>query len=257
MRWGLDVRSVSAAVLYPLLTVACGDEGNGVALVRRGSQRGIHVDVITVHGTGVVPAADVYLLGGGSTFRQLTGALSASPDFFRRVRDGVPLLAVDAGLDAVGHGLTDEAGRIVEPGLGLLDVVSVPEPLSDGPVVTRPQPSLKLPAMHGWVSHRRSLRLGPKTEPLADIEIGPPGCQSFDGARTGRILGTRIHGPLLARNPEVADVLLAWAVAADPLNWGPLPSSAAERARAQRVTEERRRTQGLVRRRMPLRGWRT
>ena len=43
----------------------------------------------------------------------------------------------------------------------------------------------------------------------------------------GRVLGSYLHGPLLARNTALADLLLAWAVAsstdsAEPVHLGPL-----------------------------------
>ena len=33
-----------------------------------------------------------------------------------------------------------------------------------------------------------------------------------EGAISGQVLGTYLHGPCLARNPQVADVLLGWVV---------------------------------------------
>jgi hypothetical protein len=33
-----------------------------------------------------------------------------------------------------------------------------------------------------------------------------------EGAVRGRVVGTYMHGPVLARNPALADVLLSWAL---------------------------------------------
>jgi CobQ-like glutamine amidotransferase family enzyme len=113
-------------------------------------------------------------------------------------------------------------------------------------VVTRPSPRLGLPALVGYEWHRGRTRLGPEAEPLAEVEIGvcnggePP----TDGAVQGHVLGTYLHGPLLPRNPELADLLLGWALGTE---LEPLASEFAERAREERIAEARevwRRTHG-------------
>jgi hypothetical protein len=37
-----------------------------------------------------------------------------------------------------------------------------------------------------------------------------------EGAYTGRVLGTYLHGPALVRNPSLADLLLGWIVGSLP-----------------------------------------
>ncbi len=63
----------------------------------------------------------------------------------------------------------------------------------------------------------------------------------------GSVLGTRLHGPLLALNPELADLLLARATGREE-PWPVLASPALERARSERIAEVRRET--------PAAGWR-
>jgi CobQ-like glutamine amidotransferase family enzyme len=63
----------------------------------------------------------------------------------------------------------------------------------------------------------------------------------------GSVLGTRLHGPLLALNPELADLVLARALGRDE-PWPTLESPAIERARRERIAEVRRET--------PAAGWR-
>ena len=74
--------------------------------------------------------------------------------------------------------------------------------------------------------------------------FGNDGESGFEGCRAGRTIGTYLHGPLLPRNPWLADWLLAQALAhvtgGDPQELDPLPDEleaeahgvAAERARA-------------------------
>ena len=58
-----------------------------------------------------------------------------------------------------------------------------------------------------------------------------------EGAWSGRILGTYLHGPLLARNTALADVLLAWAIAArgGDVNLQPLDDTEESALHAERV----------------------
>ena len=59
------------------------------------------------------------------------------------------------------------------------------------------------------------------------------------GVLAGSVLGTRLHGPLLALNPELADLVLARALGRDE-PWPTLESPAIERARRERIAEVRR-----------------
>ena len=54
-----------------------------------------------------------------------------------------------------------------------------------------------------------------------------------EGAWHGKILGTYAHGPALARNPAIADLLLRWAIGADTLQ--ALDDTWTDRLRAERL----------------------
>ncbi len=53
-----------------------------------------------------------------------------------------------------------------------------------------------------------------------------------EGARSGLVIGTYAHGPALARNPSLADLLLAWATGSVP---APLDDVEERALRAQRL----------------------
>jgi lipid II isoglutaminyl synthase (glutamine-hydrolysing) len=137
-------------------------------------------------------------------------------------------------------------------GIGLLDVTSVCGERRRGSVVGRPISALGLPAMSGWVDHQQSLVRGDAVKPFLRLEVGVGDQGEEDGILSGRIIGTRLHGPVLARNPELADVVIAWAQGMAPAELAPLPAGMAERARSQRIEEDRlanrRDRPGLLRR---------
>ena len=77
--------------------------------------------------------------------------------------------------------------------------------------------------------------MGPDTVPLATVTagIGNGDGSGTEGAVSGRVLGTYLHGPVLARNPALADLLLAWALDTDDL--APLDDASAEALRLERL----------------------
>jgi CobQ-like glutamine amidotransferase family enzyme len=51
------------------------------------------------------------------------------------------------------------------------------------------------------------------------VEVGVGNGDGTEGARQGRVVGTYLHGPVLARNPALADLILSWIVGdLDPLD---------------------------------------
>ncbi len=233
--------AVRIAILYPLSTPALGDEGNARVLVHRARGRGLEATVQTVH-EGPVPEAEVYLVGGldESGLATLTSRLRDG-GFADRVGSGTAVLAVNAGLQAIGSSFEDETGA-THDGVGLLDVVSTrgDRELS-GPVTTAPNHRLGLHPLSGFESHYGVTALGPAVEPLARVtqglgNAGPAG-PTVDGAVQGHVVGTYLHGPVLSRNADLADLLLRWAVGR-PLE--PLGSTTSDALREQRIREDRR-----------------
>lgn len=247
------MRPLTVARLFPHATVAAGDEANAAALVRRGAARGLSVRSVKVNRAEDLADADIYLLGG--TGRSSTAALVdllGQSDFARRISSGsTAVLAVDAGMDALGRSWIDERGR-QHPGLDILGIATVPATAVTASVITRPSPTHRLPAMVGWIATDVIARRDPGLPPLAEVDRGPaePGFET-DGAITDRVVATRLHGPVLALNPELADLVLARVVGEAASRWQKLPVPAVERARAIRIAEIRthpaRRRRGLRR----------
>ena len=67
----------------------------------------------------------------------------------------------------------------------------------------------------GFENHAGRTRLEPGAEPLGRVVagFGNDGDSGYEGCRVGRAVGTYLHGPLLPRNPWLADLLLSWALA--------------------------------------------
>ena len=198
--------------VYPELLGTYGDRGNALALVHRAAGRGVVGRIIDVGIDEPLPShGDIYLLGGGEDSAQLLAARSLLADHRAgTVLGSRPCLAVCAGLQLLAHRFDDAKG-CSHRGLGLLDVSC--RRLSRravGEVVAEPQDLPGVPTLTGFENHGGTAVCGPESRPLARIVTGVGnGDHRSEGAIQGNIVATYLHGPVLIRNPALADLLLS------------------------------------------------
>lgn len=233
------MKQLRIATMFPSVTVAAGDEANAAALIRRGLGRGIACEHATIERAADEGAPDIYLLGGTgwASAQGLVQRLAATRLPARVAQGEAIVLAVDAGLDALARQFPGPDGAATA-GLGLLGAVVRSGRSAVATVATRANRAIGLPPMIGWVSTDGSILRDPGVEPLAQ-RLGriPRRGETSEGIDGGRIIATRLHGPVLALNPELADLVLARATGEDVRSWPALPAPAAERARAERLAE--------------------
>ena len=228
-RAGKASTTVSIALLYPELLGTYGDGGNAAVLAQRLRWRGLPAEVVTVLAGQAVPeTCDLYLMGGGEDGPQALAAaqLASSGALARAVDSGAAVLAVCAGFQVIGHTFTGPDGE-GHPGLGLLDCDTRrgAGPRRVGEILVDAG-ARDLGELTGYENHAGVTSLGSGAEALGTVVVGR-GNDSGDGregAVSGRVVGTYLHGPVLARNPRLADLLLSWVVG--PLD--PLPVDEAE-----------------------------
>ena len=221
--------------IYPDLLSTYGDRGNLLILARRAALRGLPVETSEVRSGQPLPSsADIYLIGGGEDGPQALAAerLSADGGLRRAVDAGAAVLAVCAGYQLFGASFFAKGAKCA--GLDLLDLTSDRGPTrAVGEVRGDIDPRLGLPPLTGFENHGGRTHLGPDVTPLAAVTAGIGNDGRTEGAWRGTILGTYAHGPALARNPAIADLLLKWATGADTL--APLDDTWAERLRGERL----------------------
>jgi lipid II isoglutaminyl synthase (glutamine-hydrolysing) len=234
------MRPLRLVWIYPDLLSTYGDRGNLLVLERRARLRGMPVEIIEVNSDQPVARdGDIYLMGGGEDLPQVlaTRRLRADGGLTEAVGNGAVLFAVCAGYQMLGLEFGGADGSPM-PGLGLLDIHSGRgERRAVGEIVADVDPALNVPTLTGFENHQGVTRLGPGARPLArpSIGIGNGNGDGTEGAYSGRVLGTYLHGPALVRNPGLADLLLFWAVGPLP----PLPPQTEElamRLRHERLT---------------------
>jgi CobQ-like glutamine amidotransferase family enzyme len=100
-----------------------------------------------------------------------------------------------------------------------------------GEVVTEPVDLPDVPTLTGYENHRGTARLHGAARPLAQVVAGVGnGHDGVEGVQQGHVVATYLHGPVLVRNPALADLLLSRAA-------GPLP--AYDDAAVEQLREER------------------
>ena len=230
------------------------DRGNIAVLARRAALRGHELRVEDV-GLGDLLAPgqhDLLYVGGGQDREQALVApdLAAKGEAIREaVSGGTALLAVCGGYQLLGRGYRGRDGSSM-PGAGLFPHETVAgEARMIGDVLLECQltPGERR-QLAGFENHAGRTVLDQGAEPLGRVVygFGNDGSSGFEGCRLGRAVGTYLHGPLLPRNPWLADWLLAQALAhasgGEPPSLEPLPDALEDEAF--RVSAGRARARG-------------
>lgn len=207
--------------LYPAYLNIYADRGNLAVLDRRAAARGHELVVTAIEpGARADPTSfDLLYIGGGQDREQAM----ISPDLASRaagieaaVRAGTALLAVCGGYQLLGRGYRGRDGVWLS-GTGLFPhETHAGETRMIGDVLL--ECSLdedRAPiSVVGFENHAGRTRLDPGARPFGRViaGFGNDGESGFEGCIVERAIGTYLHGPLLPRNPTLADTVLRWAL---------------------------------------------
>ena len=213
-----DASPLVIAHLFPDLLNLYGDGGNVKVLERRARERGIPVEVRRVnHGEHVdLAGVDLVFLGGGPDREQRLASedlMRMRDDLHAYVEDDGVLLAICGGFQILGHEWL--LGEEVVKGLGLVDMTTERAPGGSGNRLIG-NIALRSPladqAVVGYENHAGRTHLGTGVEAFGDVASstghGNNDSDKRDGVRYKNVVGTYLHGPLLPKNPQVADALL-------------------------------------------------
>jgi lipid II isoglutaminyl synthase (glutamine-hydrolysing) len=205
--------------LFPDYLNIYADRGNMAVLARRAAWRGHEVEVVAIGAEDEPGPADLYYIGGGQDREQelIAPALAAHSEALRAaVEDGAALLAVCGGYQLLGRFYRDQSGDEL-PGVGLFPLHTVAgERRMIGDVLLECELERgERRTLAGFENHAGRTYLDEGAEPLGRVlaGFGNDGESGYEGCRVGRAIGTYLHGPLLPRNPWLADWLLAQAIA--------------------------------------------
>jgi len=207
--------------LYPDYLNIYADRGNIAVLTRRAALRGHELEVTSIGiGDELAPGLyDLLYVGGGQDREQ---ALVA-PDLAAKgraigeaVTGGAALLAVCGGYQLLGRGYRGRDGSWM-PGAAVFPhetVAGETRMIGDVLIECELEPGVHT-AVAGFENHAGRTLLDEDATPLGRVlaGFGNDGRSGFEGCRVARAIGTYLHGPLLPRNPALADWLLAQSLA--------------------------------------------
>lgn len=244
--------TVRIGLVLPDVMGTYGDDGNSLVLRERLRWRGYDAEIVRITLDDDVPeSCDLYTVGGGEDSAQKLASkhLTRSPGLQGAIARDVPVLAICAGMQVFGEWFVVSDGSRA-PGLGLLDVTTSPQATrSIGELVTAPLLDGLTQPLTGFENHMGATVLGPDASPLGRVTSGvgngvpaggavPAEGSRVEGVVQGSMIATYMHGPVLARNPELADLLLRRALGVDSLP--PVEVPAVEQLRRERLAAARR-----------------
>ena len=196
--------------LLPRLQNTNGDAENAAVLAIRARWAGIDAVVVPVERRTELPArVDAIILGSGDD-SSLEAARAALAEFHDELRtwgtEGIPILAVGTGWELLSWGIERQSGGDIE-GLGILPGRAVPRDgrVTGDIVVSSP----RFGTLVGFENHSRDY-VGAEGSPLGRTRVGIGNGRDSgqEGVVMGNVIGTHLHGPVLAKNPAFADALL-------------------------------------------------
>ena len=221
------------AHLYPKLMNIYSDIGNIICLKKRCQWRGIEVSVIPV-GIGQEYDWQKYdlVFGGGGQDRQQE---IVSQDLLKKKKalkdaaeSGVPMLTTCGTYQLFGHYFKTHQGVKI-PGIGIFDIYTIASHQRKiGNIVIKINPLLithhPSPIIHhpssiihylvGFENHSGNTFLDQSTISLGTVikGFGNNGQDKTEGAVCKNCIGTYLHGPILPKNPHLADWLIGTAL---------------------------------------------
>ena len=210
-------KSLNFVRIHNELLGTYGDQGNADVLAFRAKARSIDARVHDVSYLDVMPTdGDIYLMGGAEDAAQLLSleALQRDNNVQAALERGAVLLAICAGFQIIGNSFEASGKKVA--GLGLLNIDS-----ASGANIGKKRfvGDIKINSdvvgceLTGFENHAGYTTLGAGVQSLGSVVVGHGnGDDKYDGAVSGNIFGTYLHGPVLARNPEFADLLLSRAL---------------------------------------------
>ncbi|TFD48079.1 cobyric acid synthase [Cryobacterium sp. TMT1-2-1] len=215
-----DPRPLAIVCLLPETLGGNGDAANARVLVQRARWAGMQADIIPVRTRAdLPPQVDAVIVGSGTDADLVPvrdTLLTVADDLRTWATAGIPILAVGTGLELLSWGIELPGGSVVE-GLGLVAGRAVPRlARATGDLVV----TSRYGRLVGFENHARDF-VGAEGSPLGRVAFGVGNGAGSEGVVMGNVIGTHLHGPVLAKNPGLADHLLRAIFAAHGAEYAP------------------------------------
>lgn len=244
--------------LYPELMSTYGDRGNIIVLQKRCEWRGIKVEIKKLDvgfDQKLLATCDLFFMGGAQDKQQQIVAedlMKKREVLQSRIENGTPGLYICGAYQFLGKYYKESDGSIIV-GLNILDLYTEnPGPDSKrliGNIVidansvwqiasrnTINHKPLAISHIVGFENHGGRTYLGKDVKPFGKVikGFGNNGEDKTEGAVYKNSFGTYLHGPILPKNSEFADLLIKLALEnkyGSPINLSPINNSLELQAR--------------------------
>ncbi len=199
--------------MYPDLLNLYGDIGNITCITKRCKWRGIEANLVdfSLSSERNLEDADIFFMGGGSDRGQsivYSHFLEYRNGVSNAIEDGSVFLAICGGYQLLGHSYIDADGQNI-PGLGIFDYTTESEEgRLIGNVVIENNLGLKPDTIVGFENHGGRTYHNYDTLGSVVVGNGNNGKDGYEGMIYKNCIGTYLHGPVLPKNPHLADHLI-------------------------------------------------
>lgn len=217
--------SLNIGWLYPDLMSIYGDRGNIITLKKRCEARGINVVVknISIQSPiSEIESSDLFFMGGSQDSQQTIVSVDLKKEkgevLARMIEQGTPGLYICGAYQLLGKYYKEANGSIID-GLGIFDIYTENPGLNHkrfmGNVVANLNKELfsdydDSNSLVGFENHGGHTYLGKNIKPLGMVTkgFGNNGKDHTEGAMYKNSIGSYFHGPILPKNPYLADFMI-------------------------------------------------
>src|SRR3989344_1838314 len=223
--------------LYPELMSTYGDRGNIICLQKRCEWRGIDVEVKRLDigfPCEQLATCDLLFMGGAQDTQQKIVSRDFSTEKVGALKelddDGIPGLFICGAYQFLGKYYKEANGNIID-GLGILDLYTehpgenfprligniavnlhfvILNEMKNLEILRNAQDDITKYTLVGFENHGGRTYLGKNVKPLGAVMkgFGNNGEDQTEGAIYKNSFGTYFHGPILPKNPYLADYLI-------------------------------------------------
>jgi hypothetical protein len=204
------------AHMYPALMNLYGDRGNLVCLKKRIEWYGLNCEIKSIHLDEKVDFSqiDMIFMGGGSDREQglvYHDLIKKTDQLIAEIESGLPALCICGAFQLLGSYYKSYDGTVIE-GLGFFPLYTEgSEGRLIGNILIESEFNGQKVSVVGFENHGgRTYFSDPKLQSLGTVikGYGNNGEDKTEGMRYKNLIGSYLHGPLLPKNPGIADFFI-------------------------------------------------
>ncbi len=206
----MSKRSLTICHLYPAEMNIYGDTGNVLVLQQRLKWRGIEAKLVKVGSGDKLPDnVDIIVAGGGQDAGQAVvqqDLQTKASQLKAMAEDGVTMLLICGSYQLFGHRFITETGEEIK-GIGVLDLETK---AGDSRLIGNIVIQTPFGQVVGYENHSGRTTLGSGLTAFGTVSkgAGNNGQDQTEGASYHNVIGTYLHGPILPKNPQLADAIV-------------------------------------------------